>query len=155
MARVVIFQPKTDNFSRGFAKKRVSALVRAVDMDARRRLLRYTGNTVEPAPTGAHARSIRSSVSTQGRWTIKGSVGSNLPTAMVVHIGARPHTIRPRTKPGMKFYWKAKGRFVCIKAPVFHPGMHGKFYLTEPLKVEGRRLGFRVVLAAYTERLYR
>lgn len=156
MARVEIFQPKADLFALRLGKRKVSELVRLVDADARRRLLRYTGNTVEPRPTGAHARSIRSSVGTTGRWKVKGAVGSNLPTAMVVHNGAKPHLIRPgRTKPGMKFFWKEKGRFVCIKTPIRHPGMHGKFYLTEPLRVEGRRLGFRVTLAAFTERLYR
>ncbi len=155
MARVEIFQPKTDMFAQKQARKRVSLLVRAVSMEAKIALSRYTGNTVKPSPTGQHRRSIRSSVSATGRWKIVGSVGSNLPTAMVVHIGARPHVIAPRRVEGMKFYWKEKGRFVCIKAPIQHPGMHGKFYLTEPLKIEGRRLGFRVITSTYTERLWR
>lgn len=155
MARVEINHTKADAYSRKVARKHVEKLVDLVRNDAKRRLLRYTGNTVEPPPTGRHAASVRSSVKALGPWVVMGQVGSDLKTAMVVHIGAKPHVIRPRLKPGMKFYWKDKGRFVCIKAPVKHPGMHGKFYLTEPLRIEGPRLGFRVTLASYTERLYR
>lgn len=147
MARVDIFQPKADLYAQKLARKRVRELVRLVELGATHRLLHYTGNTVMPPPTGAHARSVRGKVSTIDRWSIVGTVGSNLKTAMVVHQGAKPHIIRPgRTRPGMKFYWKEKGRFVCIKTPVNHPGMLGKFYLTDPLKTQGRRLGFRVVI---------
>lgn len=154
MARVIIFQPKTDNFSRKLARKKVKELVTIVAREARYTTLRYTGNSY-PTPTGRLSRSIRSNVGTKGRWRVVGSVGSNLSIAEVVHDGARPHWIRPRNVPGMKFYWKAKGRLVCIKTPVYHPGMNGKFYLVEPLKIEGRRLGWRVVTSAVTERLVR
>lgn len=154
MARVIIFQPKTDNFSRAHARKKVKELVTAVTHEARYHAGRYTGNSY-PTPTGNLARSIRGNIGTKGRWTVVGSVGSSLSYATVVHDGARPHWISPRLRPGMKFYWKQAGRFVCIKSPVLHPGMNGKFYLVEPLKIEGRRLGWRVVTSAVTERLVR
>lgn len=155
MARVEIYQPKTDNYARLLARRRVSQLVRVVSLEAKIKLARYTGNTARPGPTGQHRRSIRSSVGYRGRHLVVGQVGSNLDTALVVHIGARPHRIRARSNDRpMIFFWKLKGR--VVKAwTVRHPGMDGKFYLTEPLRVEGRRLGFRVVTAEYGERLVR
>lgn len=155
MARVEIFTQKADRYSRRVTKARVQELVRVVERDGKYHASRYTGNTARPSPTGELARSIKGSVTTRGRWQVLGRVGSNLRESMVVHIGAKPHLIRPRGDWPMVFYWKLKGRKIKTRGTIHHPGMHGKFYLTEPLKIEGRRLGFRVVLARYTERLYR
>jgi hypothetical protein len=154
MARVEIFQPKTDLYAQKLAMVKTKELVTIVVREAKMITLRYTGNSY-PAPTGELSRSIHGNVGRKGRYLVVGSVGSNDKKAMVVHDGAKPHWMRPRLAGGMKFYWKAKGRFVCIKVPILHVGMNGKFYLVEPLKIEGRRLGWRVVTSAVTERLLR
>lgn len=154
MARVEIYQPKTDNFAQNLAFKKVKQLITVVQLEARRHATRYTGNSV-PEPTGRFALTIRSNVGRKGRWSVVGTVGSSDRLAMVLHIGAKPHVIRPVNAGGLRFFWKQKGRFVCIKGPVYHPGMQGKFYLTNPLRIEGPRLGFRVITSVEVERLLR
>lgn len=155
MARVEIFQPKTDNYARTVVGIRVKSLMKVVLLEARRHALRYTGNT-HPEPTGALARSIHPEGPRRiGRWKLVGSVGSSHPKALLIHDGSRPHQIRPRNAGGLLFYWKVKGRWVCIKGAVDHPGAQGKFYLTTPLRIEGPRLGFRVVTSVTEDRLFR
>lgn len=155
MARVEIFQPKADNYARKVARKRVRLLTETVTREAKYYARRYTGNTVRPSPTGELSRSIRGTVSTRGTHQILGRVGASDRKGMVVHSGAKPHLIRPKGKKPMVFFWKLKGRKIVTRATLHHPGMEGKFYLTEPLKIEGRRLGFKVILAPHTDRLYR
>lgn len=154
MARVEIYQPKTDQFAQNLAFKEVKALVKVVTFEARHRAASYTGNSVPP-PTGALSRSIHSNVGRKGRWKVVGSVGSNHPRALLVHDGAKPHIIRPVNAGGLKFFWREKGRFVCIKTPVNHPGFKGKFYLTEPLRIKGFVRGFRVITSTQSDSLFR
>lgn len=154
MARVEIYQPKTDRFAQRLARERVKKLVEVVALEARRHASRYTGNSV-PTPDGSLARSIKSSVRRSGPWKVVGKVGSDHPKALLVHNGAKPHIIRPVNAGGLKFFWKEKGKFVCIKTPINHPGMQGKFFLTNPLRIEGRAQGFRTVISVETERLFR
>lgn len=94
---------------------------------------------------------------------VRGAIGSRLPHALIVHDGADVHEIFPknavhvyrfgsRKKPQLKFYWRKAGRVVYFPhipgAPhrigLSHPGMAGKKYLEIPLKVVGRRHGFKV-----------
>lgn len=154
MARVEIFQPKANNYARGRGYTHVQRLVTIVTRDGKRMALRYTGNTVRPSPTGELARSIRGTMRAQGQ-QVTGRVQANDPKGLVVHSGAKPHRISPRGDWPMVFFWKLKGRKIKTAGTIHHPGMQGKFFLTVPLSIEGRRLGFRVVLSPHTDRLYR
>lgn len=154
MARVEIFQPKTDDFAIRVAGAKVRALVKIVTLEARRMAARHTGNSYPPA-TGYFSTTIRGSTSRTGRWTVVGTVGSSNSKALLIHNGARPHIIRAVNAGGMLFWYKQKGRLICIKRPVHHPGAQGKFYLTVPLSIQGKAQGFRVITAVYPERLFR
>lgn len=153
MARVEIFQPKTDAFAQNLAFKKVKVLVRAITFEAKIRASTYTGNSV-PEPDGGLARSIHSNVGRKGRWKVVGSVGSNHPKALLVHNGSPIHVIAPVRAGGLKFYWREKGRFVCIKSPVTHPGFKGKYYLTYPLRIRGHSQGFRTVISTESGRTF-
>lgn len=95
--------------------------------------------------------------------TVRGAVGSRLDEALVVHDGAKIHEIYPKRsvgvwrpgshrKPQLKFFWRRKGRFAYFPhipggdntVGISHPGMKGKKYLEIPLKIVGRRHGFKV-----------
>lgn len=154
MARVEIFQPKTDDFAVRSASDRVSKLVKVITLEARRMAARHTGNSYPPA-TGYFSTTIQGSVNRTGRWTVVGQVGSNNSKALLIHNGSRPHIIRTVNAGGLLFWYKEKGRLICVKQPVHHPGAQGKFYLTVPLRIQGTAAGFRVVESIYTERLFR
>jgi hypothetical protein len=79
-------------------------------------------------------------------------VGSNVTYALVVHTGARAHTITPRPGGGLSFFWAAAGRKICVKAPVHHPGTTGIPYLTRPLMTWGPKLGYLTVITANVDR---
>lgn len=83
---------------------------------------------------------------------VVGTVAFNAQHALLVHRGAKPHPIRPVRKTGLLFYWPAgvgsppltRGRYVCFKGTVHHPGFRGMRYLTIPLLIEASRRRFRV-----------
>jgi hypothetical protein len=90
--------------------------------------------------------------------TVTARVGSRVRYALVVHTGADFHVIRPRKKRMLSFKWKkapahlvtqrGRHRGRVLLARVNHPGMRGVPYLTDPLKVTGPGMGFRVVTRA-------
>lgn len=47
--------------------------------------------------------------------------GKDAPYAIPVHEGARPHVIRARRAPMLRFYWEKVGRNVAFRS-VNHPG---------------------------------
>ena len=144
MARVDVFQPKTDFYSQGVAKRRVRKGVDKGGVKAKARAIRYTGNSVPP-PKGAVALSIKGHVEAIGRVGVLGTVSANAVHADVTHDGARSHIISPKPGGGLLFFWREKGRFVCMKTPVHHPGHKGKHYLTIPLREEAIKAGFVLV----------
>jgi len=80
--------------------------------------------------------------------TVIGTVGSDAYYAKVANDGAKAHPIPiPRRPPGkkMRFYWRKVGSMVAFYN-VKHPGMKGKEWLTEPLRVVGRKHNFRVLI---------
>lgn len=93
--------------------------------------------------------------------TVTARVGSKVKYALVVHTGAAAHIIRPRKKRVLSFKWKKaaphlvtkkgpyRGRVALLK--VNHPGMKGVPYLTQPLRITGEGMGFRVVTRAMWE----
>ncbi len=151
MTRVDIFQPKTDFYIQTLAKRRVKKVVDKVVVKAKLRAVRYTGNSV-PAPKGLVALSIKGHVESIGKVGVLGTVVATAPHADLAHDGARPHVISPKPGGGLLFFWKKKGRFVCMKRPVLHPGAKGKHYLTIPLREEGIKAGFRIVLSTVAVR---
>jgi len=112
--------------------------------------------------TGALGASIRTKM-TLNKASAKGQVGSPLKYAMVVHEGAKPHTIVARKRRGMKWLWPAgvgvppltHAKMVCFKGKVHHPGMRARRYLVVPLIQEAAELGFRVEVVAGTSRFQR
>lgn len=113
----------------------------------------------KPNKAGIVGGRLRSSIgrSMGGNWThIKGKVGSNLKYAEVAHQGADFHIIRPRHKRRLSFIWDNKPAHIPVTKTgryagyvsfsyVRHPGMDGVSYLTRPLRIVGRGMGFRVV----------
>lgn len=94
---------------------------------------------------------------------VLGVVGSRLEEALVVHDGAKVHEIYPKAsrgvwrpgshrRPQLKFFWRRKGHVAYFPhipggdntVGRSHPGMKGKKYLEIPLKIVGRRHGFKV-----------
>ena len=73
-------------------------------------------------------------------------VGSPLNYSYLVHGGARPHRIVPRSPNGrLVFFWKKVGRIVSLRQ-VNHPGFKGVPYLQRPLVIYGNLHRFRVIL---------
>jgi hypothetical protein len=142
MIRVDIFQPKTNIYMRLLARRKVDKLMRRIVPEAKKRALEYTGNSI-PTPRGGVARSIDFLV-TDSPGGVTGTLYATHPKAALVHDGAPEHPISPRRAGGLLFYWPQRGRFVCIKGTVAHPGFKGKRFLTEPLYQSGTAMGWAV-----------
>jgi hypothetical protein len=94
----------------------------------------------EPTPGERRARrpgTLRDSIVTRltvgGRYGLSVVVGSEDPIALWHHEGTQPHTIRPRTKPRLVFYWPKAGGVVFLRK-VNHPGTRPNRYLTDSIK---------------------
>lgn len=61
-------------------------------------------------------------------------VGSDDPIALWHHEGTESHTIEPRTRPRLVFYWKKVGRVVTALR-VNHPGTKPNRFLTDSLAI--------------------
>jgi hypothetical protein len=61
-------------------------------------------------------------------------VGSDDKIALWHHEGTVPHTIRPRSKPLLVFFWPRVGHVVSFKS-VNHPGTQPNRFLTKALAV--------------------
>jgi hypothetical protein len=144
MSRVDVFQPKTNLWVQSLAKRRVRKVIDRVVIKAKARAVHYTGNST-PKPDGALALSIKGNVQAIGKVGVLGTVTASARHANLVHDGAPPHIISPRPGGGLLFFWRRKGRFVCMKRPVHHPGFKGKHYLTIPLREEALKAGFVLV----------
>lgn len=150
--RVRIDRPKAKLFARQLATQHVAKTVRRIEELAKReapvrrpnendrpggRLRASIGYKIDPGPI-VHAR-----------------VGSRVKYAEPAHQGAQWHYIRARRKKFLAFKWNAAPPEIVVKSgkwkgfvflkSVKHPGMKGKPYLTGPLLVVGRQMGFRVV----------
>jgi len=61
-------------------------------------------------------------------------VGSDDKIALMHHEGTVPHTIRPRNKPLLVFFWRRVGHVVSFRS-VNHPGTQPNRFLTNALRV--------------------
>jgi hypothetical protein len=165
MARVDIFQPKTNFFTQKIARRKIQKVVDRTVRRAKQRALRYTGNST-PTPNGSLARSIHGRVQVVSKFGVTGTVYSDHPKADLLHEGAQPHIIRPHVvrlgsgaylhnRGGLKFFWRQAGKWVCIKGPVRHPGFVAKKFLSVPFYQEALAEGFRVQLVPGTSRFQR
>lgn len=72
----------------------------------------------------------------KGKWAkgIEFQVGSDVPYALYMHEGTKPHTIKPR-KPGgvLVFFWPKVGHVVHFKS-VNHPGTRPYKFLERGLE---------------------
>lgn len=147
-ARVYIDHFEVDRVGKAEAERRVREVMRSVEIAAK-----IATSTGLYSHTKHLAQSIKSNVYV-ARTVVHAEVGSDVRYAKMVHNGTDPHIIRPRPvgfggglyrRGGyLHFYWRKAGRYATFKK-VSHPGQRGKFYLTRPLEVAGRRYGFRVV----------
>lgn len=137
MARIVINQAVARATAMRFTEKEVRDFIFRVEHGARLRAM------VGEYTTGAMASQIRSRV-----WKtllqVHGTVYSDAPYGRWADTGARPHVIRARNVEYMRFYWRKVGRVVYFKK-VNHPGQKGKHWLTEPLRIQARLRGWRVI----------
>lgn len=142
----MIYKEKANNLALEHCVRLTGKLIRAVQTEARTKV------AAQAYDTGRLYRSIKAEMRVYSLKVV-GKVGSDVSYALVVHEGAKPHTISPRLKGGLKFFWPAgvgnpplrTGRVVCFKGKVHHPGMRGRRYLILPLRVEAFKLGFKVV----------
>jgi hypothetical protein len=89
-----------------------------------------TARGLAPERSGALKAAIREDPQRRsGPWTIDGGVSVDVPYAAAVHEGARPHVIRARRAPFLRFYWPKVGRVVFFKS-VNHPGNAPNPFLT-------------------------
>ena len=139
MARVNINQAQVFITANRFTQKHVREGIRNIERRARLRA------SVGEYTTGRMASSITSRVWTTG-WHVQGRVGSDLPYAKFSDTGTTPHDITPRG-PGypLRFYWRKVGAVVRFYK-VSHPGQRSKGWLTDPLLIEARRHGWRVII---------
>jgi hypothetical protein len=165
VARVEIYQNELNKLTRSIGRRMLKTLVRKVERQARIRALRYTGKSIPP-PRGRLAASIKGRVFDEAPDRVGAEVIATAAHSLMVHNGTEPHIIRPRvvrlgqgryahSRGGLKFFWLAKGKYVCIKGPVRHPGYRGRKFLFIPLLQEGTAMGFKVTPLAVTSRFQR
>jgi hypothetical protein len=81
-----------------------------------------TAKSIAPERTSALKNSIRAGGSRRvGPWKLEGEVTVGVRYAAAVHEGARPHKIRAKHAPALRFFWPKVGRVVFFKS-VNHPG---------------------------------
>jgi len=98
-----------------------------------------------PVLTGALRSSIRDDKK-QTALEVRHRIGSRLNYAYLIHVGARPHLIKPRNPKGrLVFFWRKVGRVVSLRS-VNHPGFKGVPYLQRPLVEFGTSAGFKVII---------
>lgn len=148
MTRIYIDHFEVHRVGIAEAERRVREVVRSVEIAAK-----IATSTGPYSYTKELSRSIRSGFFV-ARTVVHAEVGSDVSYARIVHNGAEAHIIRPRALAtgieglygsggSLRFYWRKVGKYVAFRK-VNHPGQRGKFFLTRPLEVAGRRYGFKV-----------
>jgi hypothetical protein len=98
-------------------------------------LVRRTANQARadvPVRTGNMGRTIgEDPVRPTGPFSVSGGVhagGRQAPYTIPVHEGSRPHKIRARRAPMLRFFWERVGRNVAFRS-VNHPGVAARPFL--------------------------
>lgn len=126
--------------------------VRRVPQELVLPLVRKVGRRVERGARGTvrvKSGAVRNGIESTLRTTrskVIWTVGAYHRRSMLEHEGAISHPIE--MKPGgpiLTFYWEKAGEVVHFTA-VKHPGTKGSEFLTIPLKKQGAKSGFRVVI---------
>ncbi len=105
-----------------------------------------------PRKTGRLANSIGSSIRESPN-RVKGEAGTRVKYGLVVHDGAKAHTIKPRRAKALRFYWERVGGVVILKS-VRHPGVGATPYLTSSLLSVAPAHGFKVVVERKARRRF-
>lgn len=98
--------------------------------------------TIAPRDTGRLANSIGEKMTVRPT-SVRSLVGSRLKYAAAQNEGAAPHSIYPRRKKALAFYWEKRGVRVVLYS-VRHPGNPTTGFLTIALHVAGQRNNFIV-----------
>lgn len=137
MARVYISKTRSLFTSQRAAMRYVNGVI--TELELRAKAITAMG----PYTTGRLSASIQKDGPYPVGRNVRGSVGTDLWYAPIVHEGADPHMIFPRGPWKLRFFWRKVGREVSF-AYVTHPGYRGKNFLTGPLKDIARRRRLRV-----------
>lgn len=83
----------------------------------------------------------------------KGTLSNAMPYAAPIDVGAKPHTIVPRTAKVLRFFWEKLGRWVSLRK-VSHPGNKPYHFLKSATQRAGGRfyLIMRERMAALAKR---
>lgn len=104
-------------------QRRMREIIRLVAADAR---------VNAPVDTGRLAQAIKEDpIVSNGPFRVIGGVTSHAPYSAFVHMGTKPHVIRPRNASALKF--NAGGETV-FAASVNHPGTKPRPFLTNALE---------------------
>lgn len=134
MARLVLNEGEV----RRAAEKPAHDLVKQVIGETQR-----AAQVMIPKRSGRTARKFQSNVLTVSGRGVFGKLWNTSEVAWWLHEGTPIHP-EPIRKPGpMTFFWEKVGHQVTF-AHVLHPGIKPVRFLTDPLKVIGKRHGFRV-----------
>lgn len=100
-------------------QRRMRQIIRLVAADAR---------VNAPVDTGRMAQAIKEDpIVSEGPFRVIGGVTSHAPYSAFVHMGTRPHVIRPRNASALRF--KMGGETVFATS-VNHPGTRARPFLT-------------------------
>jgi len=103
------------------------------------REIRHEAKFTAPVRTGRLQQSIKASradLIAPGHY--RAEVSANTRYARYVHEGTRPHIIRARRAPALRFYWPRVGRVVFFKS-VHHPGTKPNPFLTRAADIVAAR----------------
>lgn len=116
-------QAALSKFIQAAGRKKVNSLTRGIANQARATVPVHSANlgrTIGMTPAAA-----------TGPFKVSGSVfagGRQAPYAIPVHEGSRPHIIRARRAPMLRFFWEKVGKNVAFRS-VHHPGVKARPFL--------------------------
>lgn len=141
MAEIRINHAQAHRFATTVAEKQIRRAMLEIKLGAVQILA--TG----PYTHGVLAADLKVKVTIEPTGSVLGRIGSSLSYAAAVHDGAEPHYIFPHPpKTRLKFFWRKRGKVVAPPF-VYHPGQHGKHYLTKPLFFVASR--YRMLVFTY------
>lgn len=140
MARVHIDPIKVKQFGNKVGTKEIRAVI--TETVALSKRWPRAGN---PAWTDSYGHLNRATTGqTYSSPAPHGYVRNNLVYALAVHQGTPERIILARSKRGMTFWWKRRGKMVYKIPWIVHPATKGSFFLSEPLRIVAKKHHMKV-----------
>lgn len=118
-ARFIASEGGRDAEINAILQRRMRQIIRLVAADAR---------VNAPVDTGRMAQAIKEDpIVSEGPFRVIGGVTSHAPYSAFVHMGTRPHVIRPRNASALRFQ---SGGQTVFASSVNHPGTRARPFLT-------------------------